>query len=82
MMIPEKPGLNCPQCQHLIEFTIDQMIKMMSGGDPVFCVSCGLKLTVDRKNAKEVENVLTNLNEGMEKAEKKEQEARSLGKER
>ena len=63
---PNNPGLPCPQCGHLIKFTIQGLLY-----DAQFiCPICGLSLTINRERSKETLGHVENLHIAMENLEK------------
>ena len=62
----QNPGLDCPQCGFRIQIGIVQLLSH----DPVYCSSCGLKLTIDQEKSKGCLDELRKVSEAIRKAEK------------
>ena len=59
-------GLKCPECSFLIKITPDHLL----AGRPVYCNSCGLKLTIDQEKSQECLKGLGKIMDAIDNAKK------------
>ena len=63
----QKPqGLDCPRCN----FRITISVPMLLSGEPIACLSCGLKLTVERDQSQACLNELQKVYKAVQRVEK------------
>ncbi len=63
--ISRQPGLLCPKCSSRIQITI----AMLLSGQPVYCTTCFLELTIDTDKSRDSLEALKKLDTDFKKAE-------------